>query len=503
MENPETIRLRQRLPEQSELLRLNRRLHANEICLDWCNVRLDLVTPEQLDTLLHGLNLSEHSSCIDASNNTAVSDALFPLIMQAFERAENDPDATITRPVRTDAQNYPTPRLWTPPDLQNEVESTIIRKWHPERKTFINASAQAAHIEMPMDNVAGAYRPPFRFLPVYELPCNETSHDTSSPTSVDSRLDMSRLKQAERGQLPTLLQPLVNTYKRWIEEQARHVTNSTLNRTQDRLHLCTKEQQAGRHTTLQRIQESIGLISADWRATQAFTFMNQVMELQLLHSSSIQERSGTVTPTSTRRPPIRNWHPFQLAFILLNIPALLDASLIDRNATYGALADLRWFPTSWEKTDAYLGLTAYTLGIRRLQDRSRGSLGAGSVTAILRTTSCELTSHQFQRIVAVTCTCEVIRRDDSSLWGTIPFLLGLPANLQPMLTHCPWCGSTIERSQEHTNDPNNFHARIYCRDPKNECPFCRAKSPYEGLPILVIEKDIQHLKPTLLITEAT
>ncbi len=498
MRIPQTIHLPPQLPAQPELLSLNRRLSANEICLDWCDVRLDLVRDEQLDTLLHGLTLCEHSACIDASNNTAISDALFPLIMAAFERAEHDLDATITRPARTD-QTHPTPALWTP-DFENEAERTIVRKWHPDRKTFVKDSTQPL-IEMPTHNTTSTYRPASSFLPVYDMPCDETTNDAHSPALAASSLSMLTLKQAGMAQLPPLLQPLVDFYARWIEEQARHISHPA----QDRPHRQVEEQRISQHyhTTLQRIRDGIELISTDLQAAPAFAFMNRVMELQLMHSSSIQEQYSSEADTTTGigQPAACNWQPFQLAFILLNIPALIDASSADQETTHGALADLRWFPTGWSKTDAYLGLTAYTLGIRRLQDRIRGSFGASRVTAILRYTSCELTSQQFQRVAALICACEISRRADSSTWGKTPFRLGLSAPLKfaDLLTRCPWCGSAIETSSESTPESSKGRILIYCRNPKNACAFSQGRSSGEGLPFLLADK-VYDLKPPLLIT---
>ena len=223
-----------------------------------------------------------------------------------------------------------------------------------------------------------------------------------------------------------------------------------------------------------------------------------------MRGSSIQEQysSGADTTTGIGQPIACNWQPFQLAFILLNIPALIDASSADRETTHGALADLRWFPTGWSKADAYLGLTAYTLGIRRLQDRIRGSFSEGGVSAILRYTSCELTSQQFQRVAALLCACEISRRADSSVWGTIPFRLGLSAPLKfaGLLTRCPWCSSAIETSSESTPGSSRGRTLIYCCHPKKACAFSQSRSSGEGLPFLITERDVRALKPALLIT---
>ena len=52
--------------------------------------------------------------------------------------------------------------------------------------------------------------------------------------------------------------------------------------------------------------------------------------------------------------------------MLVNLPALADPKHLERRLDTGT-ADLLFFPTGGGKTEAYLGLTAFTLAIRRLQ----------------------------------------------------------------------------------------------------------------------------------------
>ena len=66
-------------------------------------------------------------------------------------------------------------------------------------------------------------------------------------------------------------------------------------------------------------------------------------------------------------PENTRWRPFQLAFGLLNLPSLTDTGHPERAAAPTATVDLLFFPTGGGKTKAYLGLTAYTFAIRRLQ----------------------------------------------------------------------------------------------------------------------------------------
>ena len=60
---------------------------------------------------------------------------------------------------------------------------------------------------------------------------------------------------------------------------------------------------------------------------------------------------------------------FQLAFILMNVKSLVRI----QTAQERDIVDVIWFPTGGGKTEAYLGLSAFSMFLRRL--RNRGSRG--------------------------------------------------------------------------------------------------------------------------------
>ena len=64
------------------------------------------------------------------------------------------------------------------------------------------------------------------------------------------------------------------------------------------------------------------------------------------------------------------WRPFQLAFVLMNLRGIAKPTDPERE-----VLDLLFFPTGGGKTEAYLGLAAFTLALRRLRDPSVTSSG--------------------------------------------------------------------------------------------------------------------------------
>ena len=100
----------------------------------------------------------------------------------------------------------------------------------------------------------------------------------------------------------------------------------------------------GMATAQRRIAAGIERLGTDGRARLAFRIANLAVARSL-----------------SRRAPGARWRPFQLAFILLNLGGLVEKTHPDRE-----LVDLLFFPTGGGKTEAYLGLAAFTIAHRRL-----------------------------------------------------------------------------------------------------------------------------------------
>ncbi len=184
--------------------------------------------------------------------------------------------------------------------------------------------------------------------------------------------------------LRAALEPLATGYDLWIQTQQAGVAGLEP----------SQQSAANRHLrraqeALTRIRAAIDLLTSDDDVRLAFCFANRAIALQ----------------SRWTKGRVNSWWPFQLAFQLLNIPAVVSPTSPDRD-----ICDLLWFPTGGGKTEAYLGLAAFTLAYRRLSAFRQGAADGGAGVGVLsRYTLRLLTIQQFRRALALITACERLR----------------------------------------------------------------------------------------------
>jgi hypothetical protein len=398
--------------------------------------------------------------------------------------------------------------------------------WH--RPEYAIGHGCAAEWEAPSGTRSPATLVRTEVLPAYELARIDPRE------SDDAGLDMRVLGGSGPDGVPgarllDLLTPLADGYAEWIRTELEQtllpsVPDDLREQALDHIDAC--------RTALDRIREGIDLVASDQNAREAFCFANRAMGLQRERSvRALARRRGEPDPGTV---PAR-WRPFQLAFILLNLPAM-----VERRHQHREVADLLWFPTGGGKTEAYLGLTAFALAHRRLRPTMPGQRSDAGVTVLMRYTLRLLTVQQFQRATALICACEYLRQTEV-VWGDEPFSIGLWVGrsatpnqysdpqgergakeaLQRLanghlprrdggspvqLLHCPWCGarltekvqgSSVERpiAGTYVADDDEARVAIYCAD--DDCFFSPITS--DGIPAHTVDEQVYRHVPSLVI----
>jgi hypothetical protein len=319
------------------------------------------------------------------------------------------------------------------------------------------------------------------------------------------------LNMAALGALPdgaaaeVSLRPLVGHYRAWIAARAKEISllEGTRHKTAEQLvHLAD--------FAARRIEKGISLLATDPQALDAFKVAN------LAVSRALCMRLKVAAP---------KWRAFQLAFLLLNLTGLADPTDPDRETV-----DLLFFPTGGGKTEAYLGLAAFAMVLRRRRHPGDKGLAGAGVSVIMRYTLRLLTLDQLGRAAGLVCALELERLNDPDKYGHWPFEIGLwvgkaatpnimgrkgdvrddtarskvnrfksnpRSNPSPIpLENCPWCGTRFQPDSFNLLPNADAPAELRVSCANFECDFSGRE---RSLPILAVDEMIYRRLPAFLI----
>jgi Helicase conserved C-terminal domain len=339
----------------------------------------------------------------------------------------------------------------------------------------------------------------------------EAQVERVAPAKIDGvELEMEALAALkDAGETRAKLMPLVDRYRQWIGE---HKPPEGPEKRKETAQLLANNATVAAN----RIAAGIELLG-DPLCFEAFVITNGVM------AKAGRRRLGVMKGKAEAeiKPPA--WRPFQLAFLLMNLPGIANPESDDRK-----VVDLLFFPTGGGKTEAYLGLAAFTLALRRM--RNPGVTGAG-VTVLMRYTLRLLTLDQLGRAATLICALELEREQNVKL-GTWPFEIrlwvGRAATPNEMgskdrdfsdtarrrtisfwnddgkpspipLEECPWCGEKFKqpsfRLVANGRSNRDYPTDLVIGCVNRACDFSRDRF----LPIVAVDEPLYRRLPCFVI----
>lgn len=330
-------------------------------------------------------------------------------------------------------------------------------------------------------------------------------------------------RKAQKSEIIERLNCLANAYEGWIHEKLV----SDLKMQDEKFKSAVGNEVIEKCiTSLKRIREGIALLASDDLAFDAFCFMNRVMILQRNIMNYAKKHGQGITCNFKDFVDPKNpenefgWRPFQIAFILMNLNAMVDPLHRDRE-----VVDLLYFPTGGGKTEAYLGIMAFIIANRRLRSDSGDEFNKdGGVTAILRYTLRLLTTQQRDRLTKMVIAAELIRQKEQPRYGVAPISIGFwvgggvtpnsfddlkesPENpgearhnrnlVYKQLPTCPFCGSTLTENEFYI-DTGKKEVKIHCAD--KDCIFYKYNPKQFSIPVYLVDEEIYRKCPTIILS---
>ena len=367
-------------------------------------------------------------------------------------------------------------------------------------------------------------------LPRFEAP--DTDYEATAADGSALKASMSSLAGLVDGEDGfDSLEAIVGAYEAWVanrRDEAAGLPAHFEAAAADHLDRC--------EDAARRMRTGMDYLRTDAQAREAFTLANHAMLLQWHRSDGPRREAGWDTRKRrlTFDPPYEpldgadlatsdhSWRAFQIAFLLLSIPSAGDDALADRETV-----ELIWFPTGGGKTEAYLGLAAFHMFLRRLRNPRHAA-----VDVLMRYTLRLLTAQQFQRGAALLAAMEYLRRQRPAALGEHSFSIGLwvGSGLTPnqrrdaivrlreleerrtqrnpfVLLRCPWCQALMGpfdlrapgRGRPRVKGPppvlgyRRSGPTVILVCPDQACDFA------DGLPVLVIDDDIYEQRPSFVV----
>jgi len=432
---------------------------------------------------------------------------------------------------------YPVPEL----SSSNEEEQSL-RLLYRKSLTFATGHGCAAD----WDSTEGATRS--SAVKAVPFPVFETASITPQIFREDgsellvSMISLAGLDKNNDGM--SSLEEVVQRYGLWIdkkEEEARGLAEEYQNATRLHLFQCRR--------CHARMLDGLTYLKTDKAAAEAFQLANHAILLQQIRSfresrtpewnedeRRIVFKNKFINPDPLKPESGRGtWRPFQIAFILMTVRSCAEDSSSDpfiKECDNRNTVELIWFPTGGGKTEAYLGLTAFALFMRRMKNKE--DIGTH---VLMRYTLRLLTAQQFQRAAGLICAMEYLRRKNEKLLGSHEYSIGIwlgsdttpntrqdaiqqyrkliqgsmDAEYNFILLRCPWCGAQIGSFEVKRNtgrgrggrgrnqqnilllgvDQRNNTIALHCSDP--DCSFNKR------LPVYVVDEDIYESPPSLVI----
>lgn len=316
----------------------------------------------------------------------------------------------------------------------------------------------------------------------------------------DQVLSMKYLSTTEPKNLICSLHEFIQTYSTWISQQSDSINNLDCKYREIAKKNITKCQDA-----FLRMKSSVDLLERsslnDGKAVKAFQLANEAMFLQRKQSIIKAGKDFDANKVT--------WYPFQLAFILHELSSFIDPTSVERN-----IVDLLWFPTGGGKTEAYLGITAFVIFLRRIRNSSDDG-----VTVIMRYTLRLLTLQQFERASMLIFACELLRKKYNLGGAEISIGLWVGGSLTPnkldearvsiskqlcgavvdgksdpcQIKICPWCGHHLTAHDYSVRTRDN---RMLISCPNRLCDFHGTEN---GLPLHIIDDSIYEHLPTFIV----